>query len=164
MSNYDATARSNRFLVKDVDALKEHLGRYGLTATTFDQPYAGDLIVSAGERGRPANEVTLFSSGGWPPLDEDSTAARLELDDVTEETWIQLGLDDIGLEGLIASHLEENQVAILVEVGQEKLRYLGGTAVAVNAAGETRRVDLDDILELAAQLTIGGHVIAPPHY
>lgn len=159
MSSYDAHARTNRFLVKDVDALKEHLARYGLTTSTFDRPYAGDLILSFGDPGRPVNEVSLFSPGAWPPMDEDSVAARLELDDVTEETWAQLGLDDISLDQLVATHLEENEVAVFVEVGNEKLRYLGGTAVAVNASGETRRVDLEDIFDLARQLTASSHGI-----
>ncbi|HTE91774.1 MAG TPA: hypothetical protein VK639_22680 [Terriglobales bacterium] len=42
------------------------------------------------------------------------------------------------------------------EAGAEKCRYVTGWALAVNSKGETRRVSLQDIYDLAGQ--IGEHV------
>ena len=56
----------------------------------------------------------------------------------------------INLEQELSEHLVEGEVAILLEVGNEKLRYLIGLAVAVNASGVTTSVNLRDIYEQAA--------------
>lgn len=164
MANYDAAARTNSFRVKDLEAFKAHLGRYGLTATTFDNPYAGDIVISNDKPDEDPNQITLFSYGGWPSLDEDSTASRLDLDDISDDEWQKLDLRATDINQIIAEHLAEDEVAILVQVGQEKMRYLGGTALAVNAAGETRRIDLDDIVDLAAELTVSGRRIDHPSH
>jgi hypothetical protein len=43
-------------------------------------------------------------------------------------------------------------VVVLLEVGNENLRYLGGTAIAVNNRGETVFIDLDGIYHAAQTL------------
>ncbi len=54
----------------------------------------------------------------------------------------------------IAAHLAADQVAIIIEVGQEKLRYLVGLAWLVNADGEQKFLSLADLaLEAAKSLT-----------
>ena len=54
----------------------------------------------------------------------------------------------------IAEHLATDQVAIVMEVGQEKLRYLVGHAWLVNADGEQKFLSLADLaLEAAKSLT-----------
>lgn len=54
----------------------------------------------------------------------------------------------------IAGHLASDSVAVLFEVGAEKLRYLVGMAVAVNAEGQRVALDLGDIYRLAEQAFI----------
>lgn len=49
-------------------------------------------------------------------------------------------------------------MAIVREIGYEKMRYLVGYTVAVNAAGESLEVSLDDIYEAAKRL--GKHITA----
>jgi hypothetical protein len=125
MSHYVAVARSNYFNVRDVDALVDAL------------PDCIELVK--GDRPATRGLVALLSrgDGGWPTsiYDEDSD------EDV-----------EIDVARIVAAHLVDGSVAILEEVGFEKLRYLVGYATAVNAAGETRTVSLTDLEELAKQL------------
>ena len=44
-----------------------------------------------------------------------------------------------------------DSVAVLQEVGHEKLRYLVGVALAVNADGEILKVSLDDLYPRIAE-------------
>ena len=82
---------------------------------------------------------------GWPSfyLDEDDN--DVEIDVVS----------------LVSEHLADEEVAIFVEVGSEKLRYLDGFAVAINNKGETRSLSLDSITTLAKEL---GNNVTPPSY
>lgn len=50
----------------------------------------------------------------------------------------------------LSEHLAEGQVAVLIEVGNEKLRYLTGSALAVDWRGNTVDVSLFSIYEKAA--------------
>src|SRR5439155_25710565 len=65
-------------------------------------------------------------------------------------------VEDIDLAAELAAHLEDGWVAVLMEAGAEKCRYVAGWALAVNSKGETRQVSLEDIYDLAGQ--IGEHV------
>ena len=162
MSDYIANARTNAFVVKDLAALEADLAVYGLSISEED--WKSDMIVLKSRDPSKPNEIKLLSYGGWPPMDEDSVASRLGLDldlDYGEHYDVPVPSEFDSLHQLIGSHLVEGQVAVFVEVGQEKMRYLGGTAVAVNAAGETRRVDLDDIYDLAKEIAPEGASI--PH-
>lgn len=147
MADFIANARTNKFIVKDVEALEKVLRSYGLNPRPWGDGSTGaEFVLDRSEE--PKGSVSLFSYGGWPSLDEDSVADRLEAD-ISEP--VPQDHDDIA--NLVASHLVEGQVAVFIEVGAEKMRYLGGTAVAVNAAGETRSLDLADIYEMAYTLT-----------
>jgi len=61
-------------------------------------------------------------------------------------------LVDIDVTGMLIEHLADGEVAVLQEVGAEKLRYLTGAAWAVNNKGERVDVSIDDIYELAKGL------------
>lgn len=82
-----------------------------------------------------------FSISGW-----DSEAEE-ETDILTE----------------IAEHLATDQVAIIIEVGQEKMRYLVGHAWLVNADGEQKFLDLTD-LALEAAKTLTTAEVSGPEY
>jgi hypothetical protein len=56
----------------------------------------------------------------------------------------------------LSTHLAPGWVAIVREIGYEKMRYLVGYTIAVNAAGRSIQVSLDDIYEKAKRL--GRHV------
>jgi hypothetical protein len=51
----------------------------------------------------------------------------------------------------LAEHLSKGQVAILMEVGAEKQRYLTGEAIAVNSKGRVVFLSLGDIYRKAAR-------------
>lgn len=73
-------------------------------------------------------------SGGWPN--------QRWIDDEDE-------LESIELSQELAKHLAKGEIAILMEAGAEKLRYISGFAIAVNSDGKTVSIFLDDIYELA---------------
>lgn len=52
----------------------------------------------------------------------------------------------------LATHLVDGEVAVVIEVGAEKDRYLCGFADAVNSQGEMVSVCLDDIYAKAEKL------------
>jgi hypothetical protein len=56
----------------------------------------------------------------------------------------------------LATHLVDGWVAVVREVGYEKLRYLVGYTVAINSKGKSLLVDLDRIYHLAKRL--GQHI------
>lgn len=121
MANWYGSARSNYFRVKDTDAFLRWAERRGLGI--FKNEQARDLhAIHAGD---------TTDSGGWPSYDLENDE---ELDLVSE----------------LAEHLAPGQVAILLEVGAEKLRYLTGQAIAVNAKGRVVEVTLSDIYRKAA--------------
>jgi hypothetical protein len=124
MANYYGHARTSYFEVRDLEAFQAAV-----------EPLEVEVVV---EDGHP-ERVALLSNddGGWP--DQYWNEA--------EETDVE-----IDLVSLVADHLADGWVAVFMEVGHEKLRYLFGNAVAVNASGETRQVNLTGIYRLAAQL------------
>lgn len=161
MADYAANARTNYFIVKDVDALKADLNRYGITPASWAEARLGaEFILSEDAGNRPQGSIALFSLGSWPSLDEDFVAERLGIDD--DETPVPN--EHESLYELVAAHLVEGEVAVFVEVGMEKMRYLGGIALAVNSAKETRQVDLDDIYALATELTTDNRPVARAEY
>lgn len=131
MANYFAVARSNYFQVKDLAAFRDEAQLYNLTVrdATSPRPQTQGLVMI-----HPDQDG---DSGGWPGFVWD--------DDLEEEV-------EFDLHGWVAGHLVEGQVAVLEEVGFEKLRYLVGVAVAVNGKGEIRSVQLGDIAEQAREL------------
>lgn len=78
-----------------------------------------------------------FDEGGWP------TSIYHEDTDVCE---------NIDISEQLSPHLADDEVAVLMEVGNEKLRYVSGTATAVNSKGEIAHLDLYSIYELALVL------------
>jgi hypothetical protein len=79
--------------------------------------------------------------GGWPNCRYDEETEECEYIDLFQE---------------VADHLQEGSVALFLEVGAEKLRYMTGHAVAVNATGQVVAISLDDIYDRATSL--GGEV------
>jgi hypothetical protein len=131
MANYTAAARSNTFTVRDVNALKKDLN--GLAVTV--------LVESTEHPNRVLLLCDQSEDGGWPNSRYDE-----ETDDYT----------DVSIHEIVAKHLAAGHVAVFLQAGHEKLRYIDGTAVAVNGAGETRHIGLEGIYPLAKQL--GEHV------
>ncbi len=128
MADWYGNARSNYFKVKDK-------AKFVQWASSL-----GGLEVIEDDEGR----VGLLADsdfGGWPSSIEN------------EETG---DFDELDLLQEIAPHLQDGSVAVLFEVGPEKLRYLTGRAEAINAQGEIVTVCLRHIYEAAKVL--GGEI------
>lgn len=137
MANYMGSARTNEFHVKDVDAFIEAATQMGVGV------WVDDLAT-----GRVSAYSMDPDEAGWPT----HYCPEPSEDDTEDDTEDYLEPTEVDLAALVAPHLTENSVAIFFEVGAEKLRYLVGTALAVNAAGETRFLSLDDMFETAKEL------------
>lgn len=65
---------------------------------------------------------------------------------------------DIDYADVFRRYLVDGAVAVIMEVGNEKLNYFGGYAVAYNNKGESREVSISDIFTLAKEL--GNNIIS----
>lgn len=63
--------------------------------------------------------------------------------------------EEIDFWGELSTHLVEGEVAIIFEIGSEKLRYLVGRAMAVCHTGETTEIDLTEIYRQAQDEFMG---------
>jgi hypothetical protein len=127
MADWCGTARSNYFQVRDEAAFRDWAEKRNLHV--FERPSTENSPRSFG----------FYSEdeyGGWPSLD-------VELEEETGDGSIDLFAE-------LPQHLQEGQIAVLMEIGAEKHRYLTGVAVAVDHAGKTVEVTLDDIYQSAA--------------
>jgi len=57
--------------------------------------------------------------------------------------------DPTGVCSLIAEHLAEGQVCVILEAGAERARYITGVAIAIHSSGERVELRLNDIYDLA---------------
>jgi hypothetical protein len=121
MANYYATTRSNYFRVNDATAFETWCKTRSLDFWTKHYDGVG---------GRYAISADTGDSGGWPHYDSEQD-------------------DDFDLTAELAKHLDPRDIAVLIEVGSEKLRYLTGIATAVDHSGRTICVALDEIYDRA---------------
>ena len=122
MADWQSTARSNYFRVKDEDAFRTWVER--TPPLTYFTHAADDHLFAIG------------STTGWP------MTAYNQAED--EEVEIDLPME-------LSLHLAEGQVAVLMETGAEGLRYVTGFAVAVNERGETVSLHMAEIYQRAAE-------------
>jgi hypothetical protein len=136
MANYYGVARTNYFAVKSAEDFTAEMANYPV-----------EIITTEDKDG-----VTLYGlmdqnsdGGGW----DWSYVAELE-DEDGEIIETDLEIDWVEV---FARHLADGWVAILMETGAEKYRYLSGYALAVNSKGESREINLSrDIDKLAHEL------------
>ncbi len=127
MADWYGTARSNYFQVRDEAAFRIWAEKRNLHV--FERPHTAESPALFG----------VYSEdgyGGWPSSD-------VELEEETGDGSIDLCAE-------LAPHLRDGQIAVLMEIGAERHRYLTGIAVAVDYAGRTVEVTLDDVYQRAA--------------
>jgi hypothetical protein len=132
MTNYSAITRSNFFRVRDPNAFQLWCKKRDIDYETHNRNELGACFAIS------ASDVTA----GWPFYDADTDK-------------------DIDFYGELAPHLDERDVAVLLEVGFEGSRYLRGFARAIHADGRILYLDLCDIYE-RARLTFGKDVNITP--
>ena len=140
MANYNILARSNYFSVKDVKEFTQWTNWYGGLHTAEHDKNKGTyaLLVESyySEFGGAIYGTQVFDDEGEDVLDENG----------------DLVYEEINLLEQLAEHLVNDEVAIFMEIGYEKLRYLTGRSFAVNSKGETKIIDINDIYEQAKEL------------
>jgi len=141
MANYYGSARTNYFKVKDMEAFDKALENVPDIEVVRENipPYSAEGIVPEG-----------FDFGGVGVLVSDGDCGGFPSFGFDEETGDDF---DIDLGELIADHLADGEVAILMECGAEKLRYVVGWAEAINNKRERRFIQLGDIYDMAKTLT-----------
>jgi hypothetical protein len=121
MANWNGSARSNYVRIKDREMFMN---------------WAQSLYeIEVVEREGAFALLATVEDVGWP-----SFRSREGQEDVDDEA--------IDLAAEMADHLAPGEVCIFQQVGAEKLRYLSGSALAVNSAGETLQISIDDIYAL----------------
>jgi hypothetical protein len=128
MATWTGRARSNYFKVKDREAFNAEIARFeGVAIIDGSYDNTGRVCLIAEDT----------PEGGWPPADPPP-GVRADCEDGDD-------YEPECLPDVLAAHLADNEVAILMEIGGEALRYIGGTSIAIHSSGETLRVDLGDI-------------------
>lgn len=128
MANWYGAARSNYFRVKDHEAFKASMSENGVDVFEGEGKTAGMVMVTP--------NTLVDDSGGWP---------RWRYDENTDEDV------EIDVPELVAGHLAEGSVAVFMQCGHEKLRYLDGYAEAIDRTGKRIAVSLNDIFQMAAK-------------
>lgn len=131
MADYIGRYRSNYFAVKDREAFEQFCKRFQMELITNDRDK--NLVGFLDSSFNGSIPVSLYNE---------------EEDD----------FEDIDFLAELSTHLAPEHVAIVMEVGYEKMRYLVGLAFAVNSAGQRVKIDLYDIHEKAKPL--GQHITA----
>ena len=126
MANYYGVGRTNYFRVKDEAAFLSDLEE-------IEGVRIHDEIRKDGQR--------------WFMLMDDN-------DDGWCLSWKDERKDaaEIWLPEVIARYLIDDEVAIIMESGHEKHRYVSGWAVAINNKGDFKQLTLNDIYDLAKEL------------
>ena len=125
MADWYGTARSNYFKVRDNEAFKVFMQDLSSMITEYNDA-DNTWWIRADDYGNGGFDWTVYDENFEP---DDSVNAMDEL----------------------ASHLQEGEVAIFLEAGAEKLRYITGNALAIAWTGEITEIDLTDIYELVAK-------------
>ena len=138
MANFYGTARTNYFEVKDLEAFETAMGRLPDLEIIYNNGLVG-LMVDYGD------------SGCFPSYTYDE-----ENEEFSEQ--------EIDIAEYVAAHLADGAVAIFIQAGAEKLRYVSGYAEAINSKYQRKFVSLDDIYDLAAGLTTSAKAITRAEY
>lgn len=120
--------RSNYFAVRDADAFLAFCERHDLEPITKGN--------KASQYGFLSPRDVMFS----PDMEDDF--AREGEEGSGEADWLQE----------LAKHIAGDDVAVVMQIGSDKMRFLMGHAWAVNGRGQTQELDLDEIYNRADAL------------
>lgn len=132
MANYYGVGRTSYVKVRDPDAFKEAMSRYPVEVIEKDGKYG--LLDSDPD------------GGGWCWTRWDDNGDHEDDDPVD----------------LIAPHMQDDQVMIMVEAGHEKYRYVNAYALVFNSGGDCKTINLSDAVEELAK-SMGGDFTRPEY-
>jgi hypothetical protein len=166
MADWYGSSRSNYFKVKDVEKFKELCDLWNMEMISKDFDIVTDhcnkcmhnkpdkeckefvkRIVDKCEGNKEKQKLYGFTGanndyGRLPDFREDDTTGKeYEFDDFLNE---------------LAQTLEDGWVAVMMEAGSEKLRYVTGYTCAINSKGKVETVNISDIYVKAKEL--GEHI------
>jgi hypothetical protein len=127
MANYYGVARSSYFVVKDPEAFVKELSAYPVKVITKEQ-----------------DGITLY---GFIDADDNGGGDLWSYYDDENSEFINVNWFEV-----FKRHLQDDWVAIIMECGSEKHRYLSAYAVAYNNKGDSKAINLGDIYSLANNL------------
>jgi len=157
MADWYGSSRSSYFKVKDVEEFKDFLSKWGaeFISKETEQTCNGCIKCLKGEQNNRCRHYLKRYAGECKGLSRKQTLVGLTGDFTSngglpsycedEDTGKAYEFDDFVKE--LSTHLEDGWIAIMMEVGAEKLRYLTGLSFAVNSKGDVERVSIDDIYE-----------------
>lgn len=134
MAEWKGSARSNYFAVKDEEAFRD------MIATRLPEIEVHNASPSneASRQGKLSLSVGADSEdGGWPSSILDESGDE-EIDD-----------GEVTIASLIAPHLVEGEIVVMLEAGAEKLNYISASAKAFNHEGREVSLCLLDIFAMA---------------
>ena len=129
MANYQCAIRTNYFHVKDPAVFREFMARV----------YGSESTVELWEQKDTCGQI-VFGFGSYGGISGLRDAAEDSSETVSETAYDEF---ICGLQ----QHIREGDAVIILETGQEKLRYLVGSAEIVTCTG----YDHLDISELACR-------------
>lgn len=162
MSTTYTQSRSNYFRVRDLAVFTADLKRHGIALCTRDDARPGDLYYDAGSSDEPENSLALFVYDSWPTPDDslrESEQDAIACDffkgaDGTDSACVSPR--DVhyseDFPSLVAQHLIDGDVAVFESVHLDRMRSMGGSAVAINSRNEREEVSLWNIYDLADSL------------
>lgn len=124
MANYYAAARTNYFWVKDDEAFEDAMQEIPSIEVIKEED--GSYCILGDDP----------DGGGWPTFSYDEDDNETEID----------------LVEIVSQHLKDEHVAVFMESGSEKLRYVTGYAEAINNKGDRETISLVDIYGMARKL------------
>jgi len=143
MANYVGHARSNFFAVVDEAAFDLFCAKWGLykieDAANGVGFYPDDAVWED-------HSLPAAPRASW----------REAYEETDDEGYIADDYDGPDLLDDLAPLLADDSVAVVMDIGHEKLVYVGGGATAINNRGERESISLEDIYGRAARL--GGRV------
>jgi len=143
MADYIGYAHSNFFAVVDEAAFDLFCAKWGLSKI-------GNAATGVGFNPDDA----VWEDHSLPAAPRASWRAAHEETD--EDGYIADDYDGPDLLDDLAPLLADDSVAVVMDVGHEKVVYVGGSATAINNRGERESISLEDIFDRAARL--GGRV------
>jgi hypothetical protein len=142
--------RSNYFAVKDLPSFRRFCRRWDLELINDDRDLYGFLC----------NESEYFQSHeergeyvlGWNGAGEDEEEDGEDEDGEDEDDGPIEPHPKASFDEQLAALLASDNVAVVIEVDHDHMRYLVGRAWAVNSKHEKKELSLDHIYELAEGL------------
>lgn len=134
MANYYATTRSNYFRVKDAKAFEDWCNELNLEFWTHKPEADAETFY--------AISADTGDCGGWPT---SRLVAREDDPDVDDDEEVDVAAE-------LADYLHPSDAAVLMEIGNEKLRYLAGFAQAVHPDGRIVTISLAEIIDKAREV------------